>query len=373
MSVRTMSDLGGDWADTATWVEGSVPTAADDVVATATSGNLTIGTSINSKYCRSLNFTNYISIFTINTSYTLWIGDSSGGDLLFSPTMTCVSTGNATVRLVSEYVGTVNVTTNGVDPKFNIYLQNGSVNTNYTLQDNIVTTGNFGMIFSTLSNLFLNDKNITTPYFLIDVSSTPTLNCGTGTLTVTGSNGFKISNTVVIDNSSSFNIILNGTTKFNNQATAGKTWGNLTINGTTHTISGTNTFNTLTLSAGTTTTFPSTKTTTVTSLVAVGTSGSLVTIKSSSAGSAATISQATGTINGEWMSIKDSTATGGATFNVTNGTNVSGNTGWNFLILNVQSTGVVGTYQAGSAFLQSTGGISGGTSSAYVQSTGEIY
>ena len=31
------------------------------------------------------------------------------------------------------------------------------------------------------------------------------------------------------------------------------------------------------------------------------------------------------------MSIKDSTATGGATFNASNSTNVSGNTGWNFL------------------------------------------
>ncbi len=53
-------------------------------------------------------------------------------------------------------------------------------------------------------------------------------------------------------------------------------------------------------------------------------------LSSSSAGNAATISVASGRVDVFNMSIKDSTATGGATFIDLNGTSVSGNTGWSF-------------------------------------------
>lgn len=42
MAQRTISDAGGDWTSTSTWVEGVVPGTSDWVVATATSGDLTI-------------------------------------------------------------------------------------------------------------------------------------------------------------------------------------------------------------------------------------------------------------------------------------------------------------------------------------------
>lgn len=52
--------------------------------------------------------------------------------------------------------------------------------------------------------------------------------------------------------------------------------------------------------------------------------------RSTVAGSAATLSKSSGTIGVEYCSIKDSTATGGASFWAINSTSVSGNTGWNF-------------------------------------------
>ena len=73
-----------------------------------------------------------------------------------------------------------------------------------------------------------------------------------------------------------------------------------------------------------------------------GTAGNLVTINASTAGSRATISDASGTINVSYCSITDSAATGGATWNSpTASGNVDGgnNTGWNFTVGPITSTG----------------------------------
>ena len=65
--------------------------------------------------------------------------------------------------------------------------------------------------------------------------------------------------------------------------------------------------------------------------VMVGTSGHVITIQSTSSGSAATISCASGVIAGDYLSLKDSTVTGGAVFNPgIHSTDVSGNRGWRF-------------------------------------------
>lgn len=56
-----------------------------------------------------------------------------------------------------------------------------------------------------------------------------------------------------------------------------------------------------------------------------------MTVQSSSAGSPATISKPSGIVSCDYLSLKDSTATGGATFYAgSNSTNISGNTGWLF-------------------------------------------
>jgi hypothetical protein len=101
------------------------------------------------------------------------------------------------------------------------------------------------------------------------------------------------------------------------------------------TIQGSNGFanitNTYSATGATTIIFTSGTTQTVTNFTAAGTSGKVLTIQSSSAGSAATLSKASGTVSVDYLSVKDSVATGGASWYAgANSTNVSGNTGWVF-------------------------------------------
>ncbi len=98
------------------------------------------------------------------------------------------------------------------------------------------------------------------------------------------------------------------------------------------TISGSNTFETISNSVQPTTfTFTINTTQTVNNFNVAGIPGSLVTINSSTATTAATLSKASGTVYGSYLSIRDSTATGGATWYAgPTSTNTSNNTGWIF-------------------------------------------
>ena len=68
MATRTISNAGGNYNSTATWVEGIVPTSADDIVATATSGQLTVNVA---SAAASFNFTNYTNTLTVNALWTV--------------------------------------------------------------------------------------------------------------------------------------------------------------------------------------------------------------------------------------------------------------------------------------------------------------
>jgi hypothetical protein len=98
------------------------------------------------------------------------------------------------------------------------------------------------------------------------------------------------------------------------------------------TISGSNTISALANGVQPTAfTFTSGTTQTISNWLVRGTFGSLVTLTSTTAGSAATLSKPFGAVVGDYLSIKDITVTGGATwYSGANSTNVSGNTGWTF-------------------------------------------
>jgi hypothetical protein len=96
------------------------------------------------------------------------------------------------------------------------------------------------------------------------------------------------------------------------------------------TITGSNTFTTLANSVQPTSfLFTASTTTTLTNWNINGTAGNLVTIGSATAASH-TLSKASGAVTGDYLSISNSTATGGATWNATNSVDGGNNTGWVF-------------------------------------------
>ena len=98
------------------------------------------------------------------------------------------------------------------------------------------------------------------------------------------------------------------------------------------TVSGSNTFTAIANGVQPTAfTFTAATTQTVTNWNVSGTAGNLVTIISSTAGVPALLSKASGVVSSDYLSLKDSTALGGAAWYAgANSTNVSSNLGWIF-------------------------------------------
>lgn len=68
MATRTISNTGGNYNSTGTWVEGAVPTSADDVVSTATSGQLTVNVA---SAARTFDLSTYTNTLTMNNNWTI--------------------------------------------------------------------------------------------------------------------------------------------------------------------------------------------------------------------------------------------------------------------------------------------------------------
>lgn len=217
-----------------------------------------------------------------------------------------------------------------------------------TLQDNLQLSAS-GTVISfqevatiQLANgtLNLNEKTLT----LTNSSSKFRSYAGTKNITF---NGSTISIFGAFDNAEPTNFTTTagtgvGTIKMNNGGNfigGGSTY-NCTLDqagSNTLTISGSNTFNNITNTYGATGAteiwFTAGTTQTVQDFTASGTSGKVLTIRSTGAGSAATLSKSSGTVSVDYVSIRDITATGGALWYAgINSTNVSGNTGWTFIL-----------------------------------------
>jgi hypothetical protein len=161
MATRTVSVLGGNYSSISTWVEGIVPTSTDDVVFTASSGNLTV--NVNSE-CASLNFTNYVNTFSTAVNASLGVT----GNLTLAAT-TIYSYGGGTSSIILRQ--SCNIQSNG--SVITIPLTSTVDNITFTFLDNLtclalgfsnsglgaVTTLNGSTVF--LNNLTLSSNNMT--------------------------------------------------------------------------------------------------------------------------------------------------------------------------------------------------------------------
>jgi len=230
--------------------------------------------------------------------------------------------------------GTQNITSAG--KTFTHQVRFNTLTGSVVLQDDFVANANtLGAVNVDSGTFNLNGRTATisgsTARFTL---AGGTLAFGTnGTLIVGGSNGFSGTAGCFITGTGTINMTSSSAKTF---AGAGLSYAGITLNqgaAGTLTITGSNTFANITnTTQPTTVSFTSSTTQTLSNFGLSGTVGSLVTIISSSAGTRATLSKSSGTISPTYVSIKDSDATGGATWDATGTGVVNGgnNAGWIF-------------------------------------------
>jgi hypothetical protein len=203
------------------------------------------------------------------------------------------------------------------------------------LGDNLQYTSSIGNNRLASGTLDLNGFNYTTDIAFATTTGTTLLLRG-GTLTISSDTaGQTVAFAAGTVTAGASTVIQSGVNSTSSTFQGnGNTFNNATISHDNVTMSGNNTFNTIAINqAGNTNGLKLTQgtTQTVTNITTNGSAGNLAKLVSTVGGSPATISCASGTISVDYMSIKDSTATGGAAFYAgANSTNVSGNTGWTF-------------------------------------------
>lgn len=259
------------------------------------------------------------------------------GDVTISSTMSIPF--NASVCTFAKN-GTQNITTAGKDwgQPIQIGISGGPyptvvLNDSFTIQS---TTSSKGCTLYG-GTLNLNGKTLTmgtTGVFTVNDGSTgQTQNITFNGGTIVCPNGFTYTagNFTTTAGTSPGKISMTGTATF---AGGGKTYDtNLSADvAGTITITGANTFTSISNGVATATiAFPASTTTTVTNWYLAGTLGNLCTVKSSTAGTQATLSKVSNYVSSNYLSLQDTNATGGAAWYAGSGsTNVSNNTGWLF-------------------------------------------
>ncbi len=288
--------------------------------------NITGGTdNVHIVLARNINFTGFSGIFLDSAAHTIY------GNLTLSATMTVASGGNGSY--FSGTSGTQTILSNGVT--INTPLEFDGAGGTRTLADALTLLSTRAL---TLTRGTFNAAGfaVSVGLFASSNANARTLAMGAGAWTITGA-GATAWNTATVTNLTVTGTPVISMTSASAKAFAGggKTWGTLNQGGAgTLTLTGANTFADLTdTTNGTTIILPASVTTTVAAFSLGGSSSSVTVLQSSSAATAATISKASGQVDVSWLSIKDSAATGGATWRapVNRGNvNVSGNSGWVF-------------------------------------------
>ena len=206
-ATRTISDAGGNFNSTSTWVEGVVPTASDDVVATATSGPLTVNVA---SVAKTINFTNYTNTLTMNNTLTV------SGNVTLVSAMTISGTSGLIINAASTITSNTKVWPNDLTLSTGI-----TYGVTYTLADNLTASGNVNFAYTSDHSPTINGS---------------TINVG-GNLTISSASGFVTGTT---------NIVMNGTGTWS--SSGGQLRNNLTFNTAgTITISGNVYYNTGTI------------------------------------------------------------------------------------------------------------------------------
>lgn len=322
-TTQTRTGTGGDWSNAGNWTS-RVPLPQDNVLIDSGASG-TISTDMP-RLGANIDFTGFTGTANFTTANAIF------GNLTLASGMTVSGASNLT--LAGRSSQTLNPNGKSFTQSLFIAAPGGS----YTLQNNM-TTVNFTLNGGTFT---AGSYDVTAAAFLgSSTSGAITLNMGTGTWTMTSTATITIfgMGTGTVNPGTATIVIANASANVRTFQGTNQTFGTLTytVAGSTGRLLliGSNTFDTINFSDANnarTLRLTSGTTTTVTNDFNVqGTSGKPITLDSSSAGNAATLSKSSGIIMCDYLSIQDSTATGGASWYAgSNSTSVSGNSGWIF-------------------------------------------
>ncbi|MBN3036642.1 MAG: hypothetical protein JW861_13730, partial [Bacteroidales bacterium] len=383
----------GNWDDVSHWAYESggaggycVPTQLDNVVFDAGSFTQTgqaVFINVSNALCRNMDWSAAPfnpTFSTLSNTYVLNIH----GSLTLSPDMNFAFTGKIYFEGVTTEKIPFEITMAGQNFSNDVYF-NGDGGA-WTLVD-AFNAGNSDLYLN-FGTLNTNDQDISCRRFISTNNNVRVLNMGTSVFSisytsnqtwyVTGSNftilpgtseirltsvngGFQSTGTSALNYHSIIFQNPGGSSTLNSDDTissvvfnpAGKILGGGAFNDVTFfgngeiegintfgtvtfidngTIKGTNSFDELTFTPGKTYQLEQGKTQTLTGTFDIwGNSCHIITLKSTLAGSQASISKSSGTVEGNYLDITDMNADGGAVFNLYNSLDLGNNTGWNFL------------------------------------------
>lgn len=320
----------GSWSDPTKWTS-RVPLPQDDVVVgSAVTGTLSADMP---RLGRNVDLTGFAGTLSATT------GIAGFGNLTLAAGMTMASTANA---LTLYGRGTQTLTSAGVTIQQPLTINCGGGS--YTLADALTLTA--ALVVS--SGALTTGSNAVTCTTFTAANSASTANLGTTTMTLTSTSAATVwsrssatlnagAATVVIANAStntrtvsSFGQAGTATGMTLTYTVAGST-GGLTLTGSS--VIGT--LNVADATNGRTLTLPASTTVTIGTFNVNGTPGNPMSLVSSTPGTQATLSKASGIVSCDYLSLQDSKATGGASWYAgLNSSNVSGNSGWFFNVPN---------------------------------------
>jgi len=247
--------------------------------------NITAGTDtvnlVNSSKVKNLNFTGFSG--TLNNGITTIFGN-----LTISSGMTIQATTSTTTFAATS--GTQTITSAGKTFDFPVTFD--GIGGTFQMAD-ALTLGSTRTATLTNGTLNLNNFNLSTGLFSSNNSNTRVLTLGTGTMTITGSGStaFNITDGTNLTVNRGTSIINMASASAKTFAGGGKTYYRLNQGGAgILTITGANTFHDIiNTTQPATITFPASTTTTVSNFSARGTSGNLISLRSSTSGTQFTL------------------------------------------------------------------------------------
>jgi len=217
MATKTVAAGGGNFNAGTTWIGGVAPISGDDIVANASSGNLTL--VINTVNLLGANFTGYTGTLALGSFNMFFTSSPGGGTITLSPTMTITRTiGLGGTFRISQ---PITIVSNGKEIPFSVsgsptITLSGDLTVNIlTLMGAPTITGGANFIITDSVPAALSSTSVAAGSKVIYRPANNSVTFGTGSPIGTGHYQFDTSGTVSVGAVAGFYIVNSAATPRN--------------------------------------------------------------------------------------------------------------------------------------------------------------